>query len=237
MISVSKAIWVGVISLGGVLWGAPFIDTEHAIRRAIVSRVTDPQTGVPQAVVTVTVLGGKAWESEWQSVQSATFQLPDQGNFIGRTVVPIQLKMVNGQQVSRNVVVQTVAYAPVVTAITMIPRRTRIEAHQVTVNILPLGSHREWALSRLDAVVGQETVTVIGPGMRLTNAMIRGHHMVQVGDSVLVSYQKGSIAIELKGVALDSGRKGDKVSVRLSTNRIMEGVVTHAKRIAVVSGT
>lgn len=236
MISVNKAIAWGLVLAGGALWGASFTETERAIRDAIVLRVTDARTGVPSATVKVSLVGDKALAGEWQSAKSVSFQLPEQANLIGRTVISIQLEQSNGQRVSRNVVVQTVAHAPVVTALTMIPRRTRIEAHHVTLNTMSLGSHREWGISNLDAVVGQETVTAIGPGMRLTNAMIRGHHMVQVGDRVLVTYHKGGIVIELQGVALESGRRGEKVSVRLNTNRIMEGVVTDAKRIAVVSG-
>lgn len=236
MISVNRVI-ITLCLMGGCIGGVPITDVVSDVQRAIELRVTHPVTGVPNAKVTVLVTASPRLQREIEEANEAIVALPELGNWIGRTVVPIELQFSNGLSKRVQVVANTVARIPAVVAQVSIPRQTVIQLSQVTLNEVLLSSHRLEVLTRLEEVVGQESVTLIGEKMTITGAMVRGVHLVRVGDSVTVAYRKGAITLRVKGVALESGRKGERVRVRLSTNRMMEGVVIDEQSILVQAHT
>lgn len=55
--------------------------------------------------------------------------------------------------------------------------------------------------------------------------------MVRSGDQVELSFQRGAIALSVEGVALGTAREGERIRVRASTGRLVQGIAVGPGRV------
>ncbi len=75
---------------------------------------------------------------------------------------------------------------------------------------------------RLDDVVGSVAKRTIRAGQRIKPYMIEPDYAVKRRSSVKILYRKNGIKIELLGIALENGKRGDIIRVKnISTNKVL----------------
>lgn len=90
------------------------------------------------------------------------------------------------------------------------------------------------------AVVAQPgwiTRRVVQPGERLVPPSVVPAPLVSAGQLVRYVVEREGISLIISGRALTSGGLGDRVTVRLGTNRHLQGIVTGAGHVAASDST
>lgn len=86
----------------------------------------------------------------------------------------------------------------------------------------------------IESVVGRVARYDLAPGARLRTNATRRPFLVRSGDPVRVNVRVGRLTVTLKGVAVGSARRGERVEVRNArSRRIVEAVVTGAREAEV----
>ncbi|WP_158300930.1 flagellar basal body P-ring formation chaperone FlgA [Chromobacterium sp. ATCC 53434] len=89
-------------------------------------------------------------------------------------------------------------------------------------------------LTDASQAIGQVMRTGAPTGAWLRNFMVRAPYLVRSNQQVKVMAQGDGFSAEAEGTALGNAAQGDQISVRLSTGRVVRGMVQADGSVAVV---
>jgi flagella basal body P-ring formation protein FlgA len=127
-------------------------------------------------------------------------------------------------------------YAQATVAVRPIARNAVIAAADIALQRRRVSANARDYLSDTTMAVGQIAVRPVVTGQMLTARALRRPHLIRRGDRVVLSAGNPSIAVRVKGEALQDGVAGDRINVRnLSSERVIQGVVTSAGEVVVAN--
>ncbi|MGF1726620.1 flagellar basal body P-ring formation chaperone FlgA [Photobacterium nomapromontoriensis] len=106
-------------------------------------------------------------------------------------------------------------------------RRDEVVTRQaLTLSRTSLRNHRQGYFTRFNQVVGKHSRRKIQPGTVITPRMIEAAELIARNDVITIIAKRQGFKASMKGVALESGHKGDKIWVRnlSSGKKIMASV-------------
>lgn len=130
---------------------------------------------------------------------------------------------------TRNIVGYVRIYQPIVVADRALPRGTLLGSADVSMRETDISTVRGQTLGSAAEVYGMALRRAVSPGTVLSLDMVTAPLLVRRGDTVVLTAQRGSVAIRQQGVALQDGEAGRQIPVRnQSSNRVVQAVVTAA---------
>lgn len=128
---------------------------------------------------------------------------------------------------TRNIIGYVRIYQPVVVADRALPRGTILTASDVTTREIDISTLRGQAVNSRSQVEGMALRRAIAPGTPIGLDVLTAPVLVKRGDTVVLTAQRGPVAIRQQGVALQDGEAGKQIPVRNhSSNRVVQAVVT-----------
>lgn len=129
----------------------------------------------------------------------------------------------------RNIIGYVRIYQPVVVADRALPRGTLLTAADLSMREIDISTLRGQALNSRSQVEGMALRRAVSPGTAINLDMVTAPVLVRRGDTVVLTANRGPVAIRQQGVALQDGEAGRQIPVRNhSSNRVVQAVVTAA---------
>lgn len=123
---------------------------------------------------------------------------------------------------------------PVVVSTVSLPRGSRISASQVKLQNMETSSLHYTYFRKMEEVIGTTTTRAIKSGDTIFTNMVKASNAVHKGDSVVIRAVVGSLAVRIKGTALQDGAIGKQIRVRNDqSQRIIRAVVTGSGQVEV----
>lgn len=122
----------------------------------------------------------------------------------------------------------------IVVSTVSLPRGTRIQASQVSLQVTETSSLHYTYFRDLSQVIGTTTTRPIQSGDVIFTNMIKASNAVHKGDNVVIRAVAGSLAVRMQGTALQDGAIGKQIQVRNNqSQRIIRAIVTGAGQVEV----
>ncbi len=153
---------------------------------------------------------------------------------LGRSVLPVRLMGVRGEQLGRYGAVTLVsAQAPLLETKHVLVQGTVIASSDLKIQISDAQAQPIGALRHMSAAIGREIVTTLSESTVLTESMVRGIPDVRRGTLLTGVFMRGDLRFELRGEALSDAKIGQKIKIRLQIGerRVVEGQVVDAKTV------
>lgn len=167
-------------------------------------------------------------------VQSGDFQWsgitmePDSFEFSGEIISPRKLypgttsatiRVRSGEDAVHSMVVRLSWYAPMVLAKNDIERGDTISNEMMLVEVAPYKRNYGSVFSDASSISGKRASRNIRAGDVISDRDIEKIFLVERRDSVVILSRSGMVTARLKGVALEGGDKGDRITVRIPKYR------------------
>src|SRR5690554_6328412 len=115
---------------------------------------------------------------------------------------------------TRNIIGYVRIYQSIVVAQRALPRGTILSTADLTTREVDISTLRSQALSSGSQVQGMALRRAVSSGTALSLDMVTAPVLVRRGDTVVLTAQRGSIAIRQQGVAMQDGEAGRQIPVR-----------------------
>jgi hypothetical protein len=85
-----------------------------------------------------------------------------------------------------------------------------------------------------------EKLFIFGSGVKITKSLIKEKTdpvkiiLVEKGDLIEISFKKNGITIEMKGKALNNGAEKEEIDFKLSTGKVIKGIITSEKKADII---
>ena len=113
-------------------------------------------------------------------------------------------------------------------------RGHRVQAGDLSRQVLELGALNGQYLIDDQAAVGQALRRSVGHGERLTPALLQAAVLVRRGEPVVMQLQSANFVIHANGLAMSNGAVGERVTVQnLGSKRVVHGTVTGTGKVTV----
>jgi flagella basal body P-ring formation protein FlgA len=153
----------------------------------------------------------------------------------GQVTGRARLQMRNGQQRQIFVTATVDVQVPVWVTTQRIARNESLNSMNLSVEHRPMGRIPANAIRADQSIEDLVSARPLSPGRVLTDRTATTPVLVQRGEDVSVVVQVGNVMIRTHGEALQSGRQGDRVSIRLnSSRRTLRGRVDGSNRVRIV---
>lgn len=144
---------------------------------------------------------------------------------VGRTTVRVECH--DESPWTRYVTASVQVFQPVVYTSRPLARGARIGAADVELQETDISMLRGTILLDVNHAIGLELRRNVGAGSALSADALAPPVLVARGDQVVITAQRGPVAIRQPGIALQNGEKGRQINVRnTSSNRVIQAVVT-----------
>jgi len=143
------------------------------------------------------------------------------------TTLPMEISAVQNDRIiaKKRYLFRVERKASVVIAKRTIEKGSTIRTSDVTSKNLIVASSQERYAERLDEVVGKVALGRILSGRKIALRHLRRTYVVRRGERVMVSALAGGLQIKMKGKAVESAARGDRVRVvNPSSGKIFQGV-------------
>ena len=153
---------------------------------------------------------------------------------LGLVTIRVDLDMTDGKVVSTLLSAEVEATVPVWVVRRRIRRGAPLNTWNVGVAERPLARLNRNALRANQPLIGKVASRPLSPGMVMTTTAMTTPILVVKGQGVHVSVLVGSVQVRTNGEALRSGRRGERVPVRLRTSgRILQAEVIGRNKVSV----
>jgi flagella basal body P-ring formation protein FlgA len=150
---------------------------------------------------------------------SLNFSFADRSDVMGRTLVPISFLDSHGQVKQKiNVVVDVDASAIFVRTKGYVKRNEVLTNQNTEEVVLPLKGYNKSHLLARKSYLNKQAVSTLIEGTVLATWMFDDVPLIRNSDRVKVVMQKPGYILDVKGVALEDGKKGQKIRVQLETD-------------------
>lgn len=113
-------------------------------------------------------------------------------------------------------------------------RGERIQSNSLTLQQRNIGGLQRGYFTSLKQVSGNISKRSLKAGTALNPSMVDLPLIIQRGQLVTLRVEHPGLAVNMKGIALKKGRKGDVIKVRnSSSNRVLFGTVVHADLVLI----
>lgn len=150
------------------------------------------------------------------TASSFSFSFPDKSDVMGRTLVPISF-MDDQQKLKQkiNVVVDVDVKASFVRTKTTLKKHAILSSENTEIVVLPYKGYNKGHLLAKESYEGKQVLSTLTQGTILATWMFDEVVLVRSGDRVRVLMQKPGYELDVKGVAEENGKKGQKIRVRM----------------------
>ncbi len=115
-----------------------------------------------------------------------------------------------------------------------ISRGITINSHAVTLQQRNLAKLQRGYFTNTQSVIGNISKRSLKAGTAISPNMINLPIIVQRGQAINLRVEHPGLAVDMKGIALKKGRKGDTIKVKnSSSNRVLYGTIVHADLIRI----
>lgn len=159
-------------------------------------------------------------------------RLSGQARLPGRAVAKVSCPVAPGWSIHLPLTVQ--AKAAVLVAARPLPRGHRLQASDLSRQVVELGTLNGQYLIDDQAAVGQALRRSVGHGERLTPTLLQAAMLVRRGEPVVMQLQSANFVIHANGMAMSSGSSGERITVQnVGSKRVVHGVVTGEGKVTV----
>lgn len=117
-------------------------------------------------------------------------------------------------------------FRPVVVAAKPLPAKHVLEAKDLIVKSVDVGTLRLGYLSETDSVLGQQLKYHVAMGTVISQQTVKPKKIVRRGEMITLIAVAGSMQVKMNGTALSDASLGQKIRVKNSSpKRVVEGVV------------
>ena len=160
-------------------------------------------------------------------------RLNQQQRPIGRVTVRVECNDANNIW-TRHVPAMIRVYTPVLVSARTLQRGEIPGSADLHMQEMELSAIRQTALRSAEEAAGMQTRRTIPAGTAMTAEMLTPAILVERGDSVTITAERGGISIRQQGVAMQNGEMGGRISVRnTSSDRVVQAVVTGIGQVSV----
>ena len=118
-------------------------------------------------------------------------------------------------------------FEPVLVSTRSIDRGELLSDADMTLQSMDLSRLRQAVLRDPDTARGMEARRRIAAGTPLTHGVLAAPLLIERGDTIILSAQRGTVRIQNQATALQSGELGERINVRNErSNRTMQAIVT-----------
>lgn len=118
-------------------------------------------------------------------------------------------------------------FTPVVVSTRVLQRGDIVSAIDMEMQELDLSAIRQTALRDMNHANGMQVRRTVPAGTPLTAEMLTPAMLIERGDTVMITAERGSIRIRQQGIAMQNGAKGSRINIRnSSSDRVVQAVVT-----------
>lgn len=128
---------------------------------------------------------------------------------------------------------QVRVWAQSLTATTVLPAGTVLQAQHLVVAEVDLAALPDPAIARPEAALGRTLGRGLVPGQALRQSDLKLRQWFSTGDTVRITAVGAGYAVSSEGQALGPGLEGQSIRVRTETGRIISGVVSGDRRVDV----
>lgn len=115
-----------------------------------------------------------------------------------------------------------------------ISRGEKIHSHNLTMQQHNLAKLQRGYFSELTQVIGNISKRSLKAGTAINPSMISLPIIVERGQSITLRVEHPGLAVDMKGIALKKGRKGDNIKVKnSSSNRVLYGTIVHSDLVLI----
>ena len=151
---------------------------------------------------------------------------------IGRN--SIQVSCPNKSSWSLMLIAKIEVWRSVVVIRDHLARSERIQASSLTLQQRDIGSLQRGYFTSLAEVAGNISKRSLKAGTALSPSMVELPIIIRRGQAVTLRVERPGFAVNMKGIALKKGRKGDVIKVKnSSSNKVLFGTVIHSDLVSV----
>jgi len=160
-------------------------------------------------------------------------RLNQQQRPIGRVTVRVECHDAHASW-TRHVPAMIRVYTPVLISARALQRGEILGSADLQMQEMELSAIRQTALRSADEAAGMQTRRTVPAGTAMTAEMLTPAILVERGDSVTITAERGGISIRQQGVAMQNGEMGGRISVRnTSSDRVVQAVVIGNGQVSV----
>ena len=150
--------------------------------------------------------------------------LPSGGKLVGNTTIGVRCS--EPKDWTLYVSADVAVYDEVLVAGRYLARGTRVEAADLVPEKRDLAKLPYGYFVTPDDVIGMVTTRSVTRGAVLTPSSIKETPLVRRNDKVNIIATSGGLEVHAAGIALEDGRKGERIQVRnVNSKRVVEGVI------------
>ena len=150
----------------------------------------------------------------------------------GRVSARVRLSLKDGQRVSGYVSAMVSAEVPVWVATRSVRRGEPVGHDAVVIEQRDLARLMRGTLRATDSVDELVATRDLRAGQALSASLVTTPEMVRRGDSVSVTVQVGNVFVRAEGEALRSGRRGQRIPVRVgASRRVMTATIEGPRKV------
>ncbi len=160
-------------------------------------------------------------------------RLNQQQRPVGRVTVRVECSDADNSW-TRHVPAMIRVYTPVLVSTRTLQRGEIPGSGDFQMQEMELSAIRQTALRSAEEAAGMQARRTIPAGTAMTAEMLTPAILVERGDSVTITAERGGISIRQQGVAMQNGEMGGRISVRnTSSDRVVQAVVTGNGQVSV----
>lgn len=151
--------------------------------------------------------------------KSFSLTFPDKSDVMGRTVTPVLFFDEKGNMKQKiNMVVDVDAEATFIRVRSPLKRYSILTSQNTEAVVLPYKGYNKGHLLAKNSYEGKQVLSTMSEGTVLATWMYDDALLIRSGDRVRVLMQKPGYELDIKGVAEENGKKGQKIRVRMDLN-------------------
>ena len=161
-------------------------------------------------------------------------------SFLNRTVIPVFFKDKNGELIEQKQwVIDVEAYGNFLKTTRKVGRSKQLSSLDVEVVREDIYGKPFNSIREISDLNGKESRSTISKGVYLTESILKNASIIDAGDTVSVVLQTDNVSLKVKGIAKQSGAKGDKIRVKLDlgSKKILKGEVVDSNTVYVYSNS